>query len=346
MEMIIQGDCLDEMRKMESDSISAIVCDPPYALGFMGKKWDSSLPSVEIWKEALRVSKPGTWLLAFGGTRTYHRLTCAIEDAGWEIRDCIMWIYGSGFPKGKGCLKPAYEPIIIARKPGCKVSDNFLNIDECRIGNGQDKTHSGYGHDLKTIYEGGLKWNGTDYTKGRWPANVILDEEAGDMLDEQTGILKSQALKPYKRNSNDQYHGNFPDNNLTYESSSGGASRFFYCAKASSRERNEGLDDLPLKDAGIKNDSGRGFSESDPMKVIQYKNPHPCIKPLKLMEYLIKLVMPKRCTTVRNVLLDPFAGSGTTILAAKKLGFEAIGIELNEEYCEIARKRIESIPNG
>jgi DNA modification methylase len=113
---IIHGDCLDIMRTFESESIETICCDPPYGLKFMGKKWDHGLPPIEIWQEALRISTPGTWLLAFGGTRTYHRLTCSIEDAGWEIRDCIMWLYGSGFPKGKGNLKPAYEPIILARK--------------------------------------------------------------------------------------------------------------------------------------------------------------------------------------------------------------------------------------
>lgn len=149
--MIIHGDCLEEMKKMGDNSISCIVTDPPYGLGFMGKKWDARVPQDEIWKEALRITKPGGHILAFGGSRTYHRLTCAIEDAGWEIRDCIMWIYGSGFPKshnhfgieGYGTtLKPAHEPIIM----GMKLCDGTfkenaekwgqagININDCRIG--------------------------------------------------------------------------------------------------------------------------------------------------------------------------------------------------------------------
>ena len=147
---VIHGDCLEEMRKMESNSISAIVTDPPYGLHFMGKEWDADLPDHDIWKEALRIAKPGSFLLSFGGTRTYHRLTCAIEDAGWEIRDCLMWLYGNGFPKshnhfgveGYGtALKPAYEPIIMAMKK-CdgtfkqnaeKWGQSGINIDGCRI---------------------------------------------------------------------------------------------------------------------------------------------------------------------------------------------------------------------
>lgn len=314
---IIKSECLSYMKTMESNSISAIVTDPPYGLKFMGKDWDHGIPGIEFWKEALRISKPGTWMLAFGGTRTYHRLTCAIEDAGWEIRDCIMWMYGSGFPKGKGCLKPAYEPIILTRKPGCKVSENFLNIDECRISvskedaksmervntPGSDRFKCGkFGSSGKDGF--GDKNHPYDTSIGRWPANVILDEESGAMLDEQTGIL---------------------------------ASRFFYCAKASSSERNAGLEGMPLKESvySKNNKSGEGCRMSD--SCIPKANNHPTVKPIRLMEYLIKLIMPSS-----GILLDPFAGSGTTILAAKRLGVEAIGIELNEEYCEIARNRLSS----
>lgn len=440
--MIINAECLSHMKTMESNSISAIVTDPPYGLKFMGKEWDHGIPGVEFWKEALRISKPGTWMLAFGGTRTYHRLTCAIEDAGWEIRDCIMWMYGSGFPKShnfgksidnhggnpamvkeiadalkkaresrklsiKYCddrfcrgtsnyswfegrpagvrlppdeifcriinewdelrylfekvkkrnreiietqirsnspsgivscgretekiernitlpfsdlakefdgygtaLKPAYEPIIMAMKPldgtfaqnAEKYGLAGINIDECRVGT--DDTRSKCSMTAMGQNSGWNSHNNREVVGGsefgRWPANIILDEEASLEL--------------------------------------GDKARYFYCPKASSKERNEGLEGMPLKDAGIKNDSGRGFSESDPMKIIQYKNHHPCVKPLALMEYLIKLIMPPS-----GILLDPFAGSGTTILAAKRLGVEAIGIELNEEYCEIARNRLDSI---
>lgn len=349
---IIHGDCLEEMRKMEENSISCIVTDPPYGLKFMGKEWDHGIPGVDFWKEALRISKPGTWMLAFGGTRTYHRLTCAIEDAGWEIRDCIMWIYGSGFPKGKGCLKPAYEPIILARKKAPKPE---LNIDECRIGFQSEKeaqkhakewdrnwtTTPIHAFDKATGNHPGAKkevGDGPKPQKDRWPANILFDEEAAKMLNEQSGPCKTGDLTGQPRSENKIYGkcGSTLGNKRHYKSDAAtGASRFFYCAKTSTSERNKGFEGLPLKDAGIKNVSGRGFSESDPYKNIQYKNHHPTVKPLKLMEYLIKLVMPKE-----GLLLDPFAGSGSTLLAAKNLGVEAIGIEKEEEYCKIAEARI------
>src|SRR5271165_1061567 len=137
--MIIHGDCLLKMQEMDDESISAIVTDPPYGLKFMGKDWDHGIPGIPYWKEAFRICKPGSFMMAFGGTRTFHRLTCSIEDAGWEIRDCVMWLYGSGFPKGKGCLKPAWEPIILARKKGPNPQ---LNIDECRISTTELKAYS------------------------------------------------------------------------------------------------------------------------------------------------------------------------------------------------------------
>src|SRR5689334_21480892 len=127
----MHGDCLDMMRTLDADSIDAIVTDPPYGLKFMGKHWDHGVPGAAFWTEALRVAKPGTYLLAFGGTRTYHRMTCAIEDAGWEIHDCLCWLYGSGFPKHKSKLKPAYEPIVMARKPAPRAT--LLHIDACRL---------------------------------------------------------------------------------------------------------------------------------------------------------------------------------------------------------------------
>lgn len=285
---IINGDCLEVMKSFSDDHFTTIITDPPYGLSFMNKGWDHSVPSEECWQECLRVSKPGTWLLAMGGTRTYHRLTRSIEDAGWQIRDCLMWIYCSGFPKSKGCLKPAYEPIIMARKKGPNLR---LNIDECRIPHYGNISSAKIEKSAKTKmilgkfkdHCGETTWS-PDINRGRWPANVMFDEEAAAVLDEQSSIQ---------------------------------ASRFFYCAKASSSERNEGLDKLPLTS----------------------KNYHPTVKPLKLMEYLIKLVMPLE----DGLLLDPFAGSGTTILAAKKLGFEAIGIEKEESYCRIARERIENL---
>lgn len=314
--MIIHGDCLEEMRKMEPNSISAIVTDPPYGLSFMGKGWDNAVPGFEYWSEAIRICRPGGYLLALGGSRTFHRLACAIEESGFEIRDTIMWIYGSGFPKSHNhfglegfgtALKPSYEPIIMAMKP-CdgtfkqnaeKWGQAGINIDACRVGNEErfkPPTTKGV-----TCALGSFKnCNGVGTTvTGRWPANVIFDEEAAEML--------------------------------------GSPSRFFYCAKASSSERNEGLEDRVSKQTTdgylrANSDTARKYQANS----VPRKNPHPTVKPLKLMEYLIKLVMPPK----DGVLLDPFAGSGTTILAARKLGYTAIGIEKEEEYCEIARTRL------
>lgn len=364
--MIIHGDCLDEMRKMESNSISCIVTDPPYGLHFMGKDWDSfakgkckigrMVPGMDsnseahevgrydsrrdcefqqfirlFGVEALRVIKPGGHILMFGSPRRYHRQTCGLEDAGWQIRDCLMWIFGSGFPKshnkfgieGYGtALKPAYEPIIMAMKPldgtfaqnAEKWGQAGINIDGCRI-SAQAKSFN----DLREIKTNDVygKYNPANYdgSKGRWPANVLFDEEAAGMLDDQTrDVVHASGKSCAGDHSGSMFSGlgsadlgkrvDYPD--------SGGASRFFYCAKASSRERNEGLGELP--DIPCGGFSGRADGSLGKQTI--GKNNHPTVKPLKLMEYLIKLVMPPK----DGVLLDPFAGSGSTILAAKRLG--------------------------
>ena len=332
MNKIIHGDCLEEMRKMEANSISAIVTDPPYGLSFMGKAWDHAVPGIEYWKECLRIIKPGGHLLAMGGNRTVHRLTSAIEDAGFEIRDCLMYLYGSGFPKshnkfglqGYGtALKPAYETIIMAMKHldgtfkqnAEKWGQAGINIDGCRVGtSGATKRseQSEYPKNQDGTEDRSHHWARTGHQiekvqKGRWPANVILDEEASDQL--------------------------------------GSPSRFFYCTKASSREKNEGLDglpevecqtacggDMPLDDQG---------KDRDRFKKIA-RNHHPTVKPLALMRYLITLISPPQ----NALILDPFAGSGSTILAAKQLGISAIGIEKNPEYVEIARGRLDSVENS
>lgn len=328
--MIINADCLNEMRKMEANSISAIVTDPPYGLSFMGKGWDHAIPGKEYWEECKRLLKPGSFLLAMGGTRTFHRLTCAIEDVGLEIRDCISWLYGSGFPKshnnfgieGYGtALKPAWEPIIMAMKP-CdgtfkqnaeKWGQAGINIKACRIGikGATKRSHQAEypknkdGREDRSKHWARTGHNVKEISKGRWPANLILDEEAGQMLDEQSGIK---------------------------------ASRFFYCAKASPSERNDGLDGLP-ETCAPKNGAEKRLTVGESKDVaLPRSNNHPTVKPLKLMEYLIKLVMPLQ----GGMLLDPFAGSGTTILAAMRLGFDSIGIEKDEGYCEIAKARLES----
>lgn len=292
------GNNLEILPTLEDNSIDSIVTDPPYELGFMGKKWDSSgIPyNIELWKECLRVLKPGGHLLSFGGTRTWHRVAVAIEDAGFEVRDSIAWMYGSGFPKSlnlKGewegwgtALKPAFEPIVVARKPLIgTVAANVLehgtgglNIDGSRIRRAEgDNSAAGnrtatFGTQ-KTISggDGSGGWQQND--AGRWPANVILDPYTAELLDEQSD-----------------------------------ASRFFYVAKASKRDRNEGLED---------------------------KNFHPTVKPTDLMRYLIKLVTPPGGT-----VLDPFTGSGSTGKAAILEGFEFVGIELTEDYIPIIEGRL------
>ena len=331
---IICGDCLEEMRKMKDNSISAIVTDPPYGLHFIGKDWDKFNKSnynekrddefqqfIREWaSESLRIVKPGGHILMFGAPRRYHRQVCGLEDAGWEIRDCLMWIFGSGFPKshnyfgieGYGtALKPAYEPIIMAMKP-CdgtfkqnaeKWGQAGINIEGCRIESDNALVRPFIKRGDNEIFGKRLGAGVQQKPKGRWPANVILDGEAGKILDGQQDKV----------------------------------SRFFYCAKTSFSERNEGLDDrIPerITDGCIRSnpETARIYQANSAPR----KNPHPTVKPLKLMEYLIKLVMPPK----DGILLDPFAGSGTTILAAHRLGLNAIGIEKQPEYVEIASARL------
>lgn len=361
---IICGDCLDVMKNMGDNSISCIVTDPPYGLSFMGKEWDHQVPGIEYWQECLRIVKPGGYLLAMGGTRTYHRLTCAIEDAGWEIRDCLMWIYGSGFPKshnhfgieGYGtALKPAHEPIIMAMKlcegtfkqNAEKWGQAGINIDGCRIEGNWDRC-STTRDDIRSgnfIKDSPQKIEcdpQSCHPKGRWPANVLFDEEAAALLDEQSGVSRTSSGMKKPNHPTLEIYGKYnPQPNLiSGYSDFGGASRFFYCAKASSGERNEGLEGLPQINKPLmgefKDNPGRDTPKSSPTP---RQNHHPTVKPLKLMEYLIRLVMPPK----EGILLDPFAGSGTTILAAKNLGFAGIGIEKSEEYCEIARARIDNM---
>lgn len=350
--MILHGDCLDKLKELADNSVDAIVTDPPYGLNFMNKKWDYDVPSTDIWKEALRVLKPGGHMLAFFGTRTYHRGVVRIEDAGFEIRDQIQWIYGSGFPKshngvhGGTALKPANEPIVLARKPLIgTVAKNFeqfgvggLNIDECRIEGAVPSTIQGQSSRQGEIYGPDQRaqkiFNG--HAQGRWPANVIFDEEAAAMLDEQSGERKSVPFKS-RGGTGNVYQPTTPQDKPEGYSDSGGASRFFYVAKASKRERNAGLEGMPLgeppKSARSKPAEGRSNALGE-----MRANHHPTVKPIKLMEYLIKLVTPAGGT-----VLDPFCGSGSTGVAAKKLGFNFIGIEREKEYVEIAQKRMEAV---
>jgi site-specific DNA-methyltransferase (adenine-specific) len=399
---IHHGNNLDILPKLAENSVDSIVTDPPYELGFMGKKWDSSgiAYSVELWKECLRVLKPGGHLLSFGGTRTHHRMVVAIEDAGFEIRDSIAWMYGSGFPKSldvskamdkaagaerevvglkpdwvrlrsaeierfkngepsimnqrnrnlapefyktdasagynnpdKGAeitapatpeakqwegwgtaLKPAFEPIVVARKPLIgTVAENVLtygtgglNIDGSRIQGTKPSVPQPRLGVANGVYEFGTGEgrNGemSDNSQGRWPANVILDEYTAEILGEE--------------------------------------SRFFYCPKASKRDRNEGLEELEETSAGEMVDrqegsAGMNSPRAGAGRTSGAKNFHPTVKPTDLMRYLIKLVTPPN-----GIVLDPFTGSGSTGKAAILEGFDFIGIELTEDYLPIIEGRL------
>jgi DNA modification methylase len=498
------GNNLDILPTLPDNSVDSIVTDPPYELGFMGKKWDNSgiAYNVELWKECLRVLKPGGHLLSFGGTRTWHRVAVAIEDAGFEVRDSIAWMYGSGFPKsldvskaidksdatearrnrdlqfvewmrttgmkasraneivgksdvashyfrldqpvvatqelfdklrpylpevpdyiekmvadrtiesqnfknreiigsktagmGTGktfgmlqsegnnagaekeiditapstpeakqwegwgtALKPAFEPIVVARKPlgGKTVAENVLtygtgalNIDGSRVGTGTgEKKIVSYPDIRGDNYQQGKESYADRGTverevtdKGRWPANVILDEYSAELLDEQSGVTKSG--KAGVRTSDGfnktafgkgigikagQENGEYGD--------SGGASRFFYVAKASKRDRNEGLDELETKtvEIGDERPSGNSWERRGRRETKPRQNFHPTVKPTELMKYLIKLVTPPNGT-----VLDPFTGSGSTGKAALLEGFSFIGIEMTEEYLPIIEGRL------
>lgn len=496
------GSNLDVLPTLPDNSVDSIVTDPPYELGFMGKSWDSSgiAYSVELWTECMRVLKPGGHLLAFGGSRTWHRLAVAIEDAGFEMRDSIAWLYGSGFPKsldiskaidkrggatinqtrfiewmrnsgvkaqqvdqalkdaqlisptsnravhfysytqpqtptfkmwsamahlfadlpneflalfamdeaerevigskmsgiankkekerhtigasksvevditapatpeaikwqGWGtALKPAFEPVVVARKPfkGTVASNVLewgvggLNIDGGRIGiadddkggwrpnvAGKNYSYDNAGNFLSDIANGKTA---QQHPQGRWPANIILDPYTAELLDEQSGILKSGAMKAGTKaqdlSSNSM--GAWSDRTLTseFQASEGGASRFFYVAKASKRDRNEGLEGLPIASAAEMVDreegsAGMNSPRAGAGRTSGSANIHPTVKPTSLMEYLIKLVTPEGGT-----VLDPFTGSGSTGKAALLNGFQFIGIELTEEYLPIIEGRL------
>jgi DNA modification methylase len=349
---ILHGDCRVMLLSLDEASVDSIVTDPPYELGFMGKGWDKSGIAYDstVWQECLRVLKPGGHLLAFSGTRTYHRMTAAIEDAGFEVRDQIGWLYGSGFPKshngpwGGTALKPAWEPICMARKPLTgTVEANWrehgtgaLNIDGCRVSgeptHGSDRAAGGYHGNFGDAPARGVP-NAIN-TDGRWPANVIhdgSDEVVAAFPETATGVCPADGASGYsgglkRRDNRPAMNGG----------DTGSAARFFYCAKADRADRNEGLDGLPE----TRRSDADGMLMSDPrMDKPQQRrtsaNHHPTVKPTDLMRYLCRLVTPAGGT-----VLDPFMGSGSTLKAAELEGFSAIGIELSAEYIEIAKRRI------
>lgn len=380
---LFSGDCVEVMRGWPANSVDSIVCDPPYGLRFMGKEWDDvgDGPAQQEWHrvwavQALRVLKPGGHLIAFGGSRTYHRLASAVEDAGFEIRDSLMWLYGSGFPKslnlGDGwgtALKPAHEPIILARKPleGTVAANvqkwgvGALNIDGCRISTTDNLNGGAYsggarpssmlgakgeaGGKGSLFEEGGGRLDAAKFKQpeGRWPANVVLDEEAGAMLDAQSGVSKSTGGKGpasrgalgkngiYGKAANDR-----PTQNGGGLGDSGGASRFFYCPKVSKKERNLGCGEIEPKqqdesrepDApGANNPRNRGGAARP--------NNHPTVKPVEVMRWLVRLVTPPN-----GLVLDPFTGSGSTGIAALVEKCRFVGVEREPDYLEIAKARI------
>jgi DNA modification methylase len=310
--------------------------------------------------DTIRVLKPGAHLLAFGGTRTHHRMMTAIEDAGFEIRDCLMWLYGSGFPKslnlhgeweGWGtALKPGWEPIILARKPlrGTVAANvtahgtGALNIDGCRIGNDGGHAYVGRreGQTGETVAVNGDGLNGkvTELVDGlgRWPANVVLDEDAATLLDAGTGI--TIGGNPTSRRVRGGIFGPSEDGvpcGPQY-GDRGGVSRYFYCAKADRAERNIGLAGMPERLTHRYSPKGQGpLPQQTPSTGTVEGNYHPTVKPVALMQWLVRLVTPPGGT-----VLDPFMGSGTTGIACGREGFGFVGIEMSEEYAEIARRRI------
>jgi len=445
--LVLTGDCRAVMATLADALVDAVVTDPPYELtngkggggGFMGKAWDATgiAFDVPMWTEVLRVLKPGGHLLAFGGTRTSHRMVCAIEDAGFVVRDSLVWMYGSGFPKsldvskaidkaagaerevvgtrkltgtarcvgqaggyaatagrveqayaetelretleltapatplarqwdGWGtALKPAHEPICLARKPlvgtvAANVTEfgtGAINVDGCRVGTskrvpaspraGQDRIFGTYGPQDGTE-------SGHDPNIGRWPPNVLLDDEAAAMLDEQSGErpstltgradpLSSHVHPADPSRTRGSMFGNERARADVY-ADTGGASRFFprfnYCAKASTAERECGLDDFPIHSGGECTDrqddsAGLNSPRAGAGRRGGRRNTHPTVKPVELMRWLVRLITPPG-----GLVLDPFTGSGTTGMACALEGFRFVGIELDEHHADIARARI------
>jgi DNA modification methylase len=331
--VIHHGDCLEVMAAMDPESVDAIVTDPPYGLGFMGKHWDHGVPNVDFWRAMFRVARPSSYLLSFGGTRTVHRIATNIEDAGWVIRDMLVWAYASGFPKSRASLKPAWEPIVMARKPGPL---RMLAIDECRIPpNEADReawsSAGGYmvadstviRSEFADITQGHKRKTGVDQKAaefGRWPANVILTDPIFDGGIEGVVGGGEAASTIGVGASNDPWLGGGRWSEANTYGDSGTYSRFFLVPKAARSDREPVLGGLP----GTKR-----------------QNVHPTVKPTELMRHLVRLVTP-----TGGVVLDPFLGSGTTGLAAEMEGFEWVGIEREEEYVRIAEARLNGTQRG
>ena len=402
--ILLHGDCLEVLRTLPDNSVDSVVTDPPYGLSFMGKKWDYDVPASEVWAECLRVLKPGGHLLAFAGTRTQHRMAVRIEDAGFEIRDMIAWVYGSGFPKsldvskaidkaagaerevvgqdtkarstsGKSdlptvggstvyeswditapttdaarqwqgwgtALKPALEPITVARKPliGTVAANvlahgtGALNVDGCRVPGALEGDPMRFFKSNGGAFVAKFDTAPMVRTEGRWPANLIHDgsEEVVGLFPVTTSGKGGQPQSASRSGNAGLFGLNAAGVKLGH-ADSGSAARFFYCAKASKRDRDEGLERF---DAKAGDTWGAGIGQSSGSSVSR-RNVHPTVKPTDLMRYLCRLVTPPNGT-----VLDPFMGSGSTGKAAKLEGFAFIGIEREADYLEIAKARIEGI---
>ncbi len=399
MQKILQGNSKQILRDIEKESVHSIVTDPPYELGFMDRDWDESGIAFDenFWTEVKKVLRPGGYVLSFGGSRTHHRLMVAIENAGFEIKGCCMWLYNTGFPKshdvsrgidkeldmedereviateerynepsglvkaGRGsearekitreitapasmeakkwddwgtALKPAYEPIVMAQKPLSEdtIAENVLrhsvgaiNIDGCRlpteddtqrkVGDRQTGTYDEVGGMFEKGEYEGMKAGG--HEGGRWPTNLMLDERASVLLDNQGGKTKSKVREPTggSQSSNRVAMGEVttPDTSKRGYNDSGGISRYFYSPKPHSNEKNIGCED----------------------------NYHPTVKPIELISYLIRLVTPED-----GKVMDPFLGSGTGAIAALLEDKKFVGIELDEEKAELSKKRVKHVKNN
>ncbi len=417
MKKIIHANNIDYLRKLKDNSVDSVVTDPPYGISFMGKKWDYDVPSVELWQEVFRVLKPGGHMLVACGTRTQHRMAVNIEDAGFEIRDIVAWVYGSGFPKsmdvskaldkhlgaerevvGKGksgktshafqseetttageydltkpstdqakqwqgwgtALKPAMELWTLARKPlKGTVAQNILeygvggiNIDGCRVETLEGELTP---RNNKVGQNGVFNASGgyvEPNEKGRFPANFIHDgsEEVEKLFPDSNG--GTGETKVYESYEND-IHFNASKNVIRNSyADSGSASRFFYVAKASKEERNFGLydfEEVELRGGGGRVKQGYDENNEEDMRLkksaqafgavkAKKKNIHPTVKPIDLMRYLVRMITPPN-----GICLDPYLGSGTTAIACEMEKFDYIGIELDEQYVEIAKARVGAV---
>jgi DNA modification methylase len=411
------GDCFDVLAALPDASVDALVSDPPYGIGFMGREWDTFKPGTgatrklmhprereaakvvsdnpningrhrspalspsqidydysvaglrrfqewtEGWaREAFRVLKSGGHAVVCGAPRAYHRMASGLEDAGFEIRDCLAWLFGSGFPKslnlGEGlgtALKPAHEPIVLARKPfkgtvAANVATHrtgALNIDACRIESDCAGAYRGDEPSAKRRYteSGATNFAATPGPRGgnpdgRWPANVCIDELAGMVIDEQSGELTSGFMAAGTSRDGIGYHGGLGDTvrNDTI-GDSGGASRFYYCAKPSREERDYGTEGLIARQRDESRKAGNPGGDNPRNRGVQLRgNFHPTVKPVELMRWLVRLITPPG-----GVVIDPFLGSGTTGMACRYEQRRFIGIEREADYMQIAERRIRAV---